>query len=112
MEVAFLLQKAKLYIGNDSGPSHLSAALGIPTVVIEHALDFPNHWTPFGSHVYPVRLEVDCQYCLQPPVCPTGTLKCIRDIEVSYVEQTADRIIKSLVDTKKIKKEKDISVNV
>lgn len=33
-ELAALLERCALYIGNDSGPAHLAAAVGIPTVTI------------------------------------------------------------------------------
>ena len=45
-----LLREAKIYIGNDSGVSHLAAALGIPTVAIFQATD-PAIWHPLGRRV-------------------------------------------------------------
>jgi len=94
MEVAFLIKKAKLYIGNDSGITHLSSALGVTTIVIESAQNYPGFWWESREdQVYVIRLTTDCQYCHSYPVCPTGTLKCIRSIEVSAVEERVCKIL-------------------
>ncbi len=45
------LLKGIVYIGNDSGVSHLSALLGIPTIVIFKETD-PEIWAPRGERVY------------------------------------------------------------
>lgn len=44
------IAKARLYVGNDSGISHLAAAVGTPTVAIFLSTD-PRIWAPRGSHV-------------------------------------------------------------
>lgn len=45
------LLKGVIYIGNDSGVSHLSALLGIPTIAIFKETD-PKIWAPRGERVY------------------------------------------------------------
>jgi ADP-heptose:LPS heptosyltransferase len=49
--VAALLAQATLYIGNDSGITHLAAAVGTPTIAILGATD-PQRWAPRGRHVH------------------------------------------------------------
>lgn len=49
-ELARWLASADLYIGNDSGISHLAAAVGTPTLVIFCATN-PIVWAPRGRHV-------------------------------------------------------------
>jgi ADP-heptose:LPS heptosyltransferase len=49
-ELACWLSRARLYIGNDSGISHLAAAAGVPTVAIFLTTD-PSIWAPRGAHV-------------------------------------------------------------
>jgi ADP-heptose:LPS heptosyltransferase len=34
LELAAIMRKAKIAIGNDTGPMHLAAALGVPSVVL------------------------------------------------------------------------------
>jgi ADP-heptose:LPS heptosyltransferase len=41
---------ARLYIGNDSGVTHLAAALGVPTIAIFGATS-PGTWAPRGENV-------------------------------------------------------------
>lgn len=54
VELARSLAGARLYIGNDSGVSHLAAAVGCPTVVLFGPTD-PRVWAPRGGHVTVVR---------------------------------------------------------
>ncbi len=49
-ELACWLASARLYIGNDSGISHLAAAVGVPTIAIFVASD-PQVWAPRGDRV-------------------------------------------------------------
>jgi hypothetical protein len=50
MELARFLAGAKAYIGNDSGITHLAAALGIPTIALFGPTD-PAVWGPRGKRV-------------------------------------------------------------
>ena len=50
LELAQFLAAAALYIGNDSGITHLAAAVGTPTLAIFVASD-PKVWAPRGPHV-------------------------------------------------------------
>ena len=47
--VAACLKRANLYVGNDSGLMHLSAALGVPTIGL-FGVGFPNIYGPWGKH--------------------------------------------------------------
>ncbi len=50
VELAARLANARLYVGNDSGITHLAAALGVPTIAIFGSTD-PKVWAPRGEHV-------------------------------------------------------------
>lgn len=56
-ELACWIAGARLYIGNDSGISHLAAATGIPTIVLFGPTD-PAVWAPRGPNVRVVRTPV------------------------------------------------------
>ncbi|HSE85438.1 MAG TPA: glycosyltransferase family 9 protein [Candidatus Binatia bacterium] len=61
-KLAALLARCDLYLGNDSGVSHLAAALGVTTVV----LFGPSHvarWAPRGKNVAVVSQNVECAPC-------------------------------------------------
>jgi ADP-heptose:LPS heptosyltransferase len=49
-EVACWLRRARIFVGNDSGISHLAAAVGTPAAVFFRASD-PKVWAPRGTAV-------------------------------------------------------------
>ncbi|MBN2301021.1 MAG: glycosyltransferase family 9 protein [Lentisphaerae bacterium] len=56
IELAECLSACSLYVGNDSGVTHIAAALGKPVTAIFGPTD-PNLWAPRGRHVSVVRSE-------------------------------------------------------
>jgi heptosyltransferase-3 len=55
-EVAALLARCDLYVGNDSGPSHLAALTGAPTLALFGPTD-PRRWRPLGPRVTVLRRQ-------------------------------------------------------
>ncbi len=53
-QLAVWLLEARIYVGNDSGITHLAAALGVPTLALFGPTD-PAIWAPRGSHVRVLR---------------------------------------------------------
>jgi heptosyltransferase III len=56
LELLTELSTAGLFVGNDSGPGHLAAIIGTPTVSIFGPTD-PNRWKPCGPKVQVVQGE-------------------------------------------------------
>jgi len=56
-ELAGVLGGAELYVGNDSGPSHLAAYCGTPAFVVFGPYSDPAIWAPSGPHVQICRVE-------------------------------------------------------
>jgi heptosyltransferase-3 len=54
LELARWMKGARLYVGNDSGISHLAAAIGVPAVVLVGPTD-PGVWAPQGETVRLIR---------------------------------------------------------
>ncbi len=50
VRLAKRLALGRVFIGNDSGTTHLAAMLGVPTVAVFLATD-PTVWAPVGAHV-------------------------------------------------------------
>ncbi|HYL77688.1 MAG TPA: glycosyltransferase family 9 protein [Bryobacteraceae bacterium] len=48
-DVMSLLAGASLFVGNDSGPAHMAAALGIPVVVLFGRLEHQVTWAPWKA---------------------------------------------------------------
>jgi ADP-heptose:LPS heptosyltransferase len=59
--VAALLMESRAYVGNDSGVSHLAAALGVPTIAVFGPTD-PTVWAPLGPKVAVVAPQDDAPW--------------------------------------------------
>ena len=57
-----LIAESTLLLGNDSGPVHLAAALGIPTVAVFGATDFKVA-APYSARGREVHVDVECSPC-------------------------------------------------
>jgi heptosyltransferase-2 len=57
-----LIAESSILLGNDSGPVHLAAALGIPTVAVFGATDYIVA-APYGPLGRAVREPVECSPC-------------------------------------------------
>lgn len=85
-----LLSKASLYIGNDMGPTHIAAKLGVPTICIFSGASDYRVWQPLGTNVRTIRLTIGCSPCHldRQEECPVD-VKCLRLITVADVLRTA-----------------------
>src|SRR5204862_6032591 len=54
--VAALMRRARLYLGNDSGLSHLAGLVGLPTLALFGPTD-PALWLPLGPQARALRRE-------------------------------------------------------
>jgi ADP-heptose:LPS heptosyltransferase len=59
--LAAVLAESRGYFGNDSGVSHLAAALGVPTVAVFGPTD-PAVWAPLGPEVSVVAPRGDAPW--------------------------------------------------
>ena len=78
-ETAAAVWGAELFLGPDSGPMHLAAAVGVPCAIVFAARTRPGIWYPVGRSNRIVYHEVDCAGCNletcieQKKKCLTGT---------------------------------------
>ena len=96
---AALLARCHLFIGNDSGPMHLAAALGVPTVGI-FGPGHPRNTAPRGrpGTIATIGRDYPCAPCRQDffrecPPAPSGKPFCLEEIVVDEVERAALRLI-------------------
>ncbi|MBX3292597.1 MAG: glycosyltransferase family 9 protein [Acidobacteria bacterium] len=82
-ETAALLGQCEMFLGNDSGPMHLAAAMGTPCIAIFAAIDWAGAWSPFGDGNTVFRRNVECEGC-RVPNCPNDAL-CLKLIEPEEV---------------------------
>jgi ADP-heptose:LPS heptosyltransferase len=60
--VAAILERARVFVGNDSGLSHLAAATGVPVIVISGPGD-PSEVAPFAPNARTVKKPLFCSPC-------------------------------------------------
>lgn len=77
-ELAAVLEGAALFAGNDSGPMHMAAAVGAPTLTF-WGPTFPEKWAPRGPRHLVVRPASPCAGCVywHPRATCTGTPPCV-----------------------------------
>jgi ADP-heptose:LPS heptosyltransferase len=81
--LAALIGGARLLVSNDTGVSHIAAAMRTPSVVIACGSD-PRRWAPLDRALHRVLAhEVGCRPCAHPE-CPVGH-PCAIGIEVGDV---------------------------
>ena len=83
-ESAAMLENCRLFIGHDSGPMHLAAAVGTPCVAVFSARNMPGVWFPYGNRHRVLYHSVACRDC-RLQVCEKYQKKCITSISVSEV---------------------------
>ena len=71
MALAALLGRASIVVALDSGPMHIAAALGAPTVgIFALRTDLPDRWAPLGPRVAVVRPSYPCPAWHRKENCP------------------------------------------
>lgn len=90
--LAYIFSKARLLIGNNSGPLHLAASVGTPTVSFMGPTDH-KLWTPQGKNQIVLRKGLSCSPCNRG-YCRKHD--CLREITVSEVTEKARELWKGL----------------
>ncbi len=83
-ETAACLARSRVFLGHDSGPMHLAAAVGTPCVAIFAARNLPRVWFPHGASHRVVYHPVDCMGC-GLETCIVEGKKCLTSISVEEV---------------------------
>jgi heptosyltransferase-3 len=83
-ESAAAISRARLFIGHDSGPMHLAAAVQTPCVAIFAARNKPRVWFPYGKQHRVLYHQTDCWGC-GLETCIVEKKKCLISITVDEV---------------------------
>ncbi len=85
METAAVIQRARLFVGPDSGLAHLAAALGTPSVVLFGPSE-PRKWGLIAARHAVVRHKLPCAPCFIFGYSkPCRTIACMERITVDAV---------------------------
>ena len=104
VELAGVIEQCSLYVGNDSGPMHIAAALGVPTIGI-YGPSSPERTSPRGvkgaAHIA-VSASFACSPCRERffedcPSPPSADERppCLNDVNVEMVAGAVDRVLGS-----------------
>lgn len=83
-ESAAVFAQARAFVGHDSGPMHLAAAVQTPCVAIFAARNKPRVWFPYGKQHRVLYHQTDCWGC-GLETCIVQRKKCLTSITVDEV---------------------------
>jgi len=86
LEIARYLEKADIYLGNDSGISHIAGAIGLPSIVIFGPTD-PRLWAPLGERVITIKGKSPCAPCTRQQRLACTDRRCLASVSVEEVWQ-------------------------
>jgi ADP-heptose:LPS heptosyltransferase len=79
-QLAALLSLADVYLGNDSGVTHLAAAVGAKTIALFGPTD-PAEWAPRGRDIEVISREVECSPCEHAAMKSCPHRKCLATLK-------------------------------
>ena len=83
-ELAAILKKCSLYVGNDSGITHLAASVETPVVALFGPTD-PQVWGPRGENVSILYGKRDCSPCSRQRMHECIEQRCLQALSVEEV---------------------------
>lgn len=93
-ELAAVLQQCDLYVGNDSGITHLATAVGTPIVALFGPTD-PKVWGPRGDKVFMLYKGSECSPCTREKMRVCMHLECMEAISVEEVYRKVNETTKT-----------------
>ena len=93
-ELAELIRGARLYIGNDSGPMHLAAAVGTPIVAVWGSSD-SRRWRPWSAQHRVVQNPFECNPCPGYRCLVANSPLCIESVTVDQVNAAVNELLGS-----------------
>ena len=85
LQLAAVMKQCALFLGNDNGPMHIAAAMGLPVVALFGPTN-PKVWGPWGRGHQVIFKDFDCRSCFVLG-CQLGSQNCMAQISVEEVMQ-------------------------
>ena len=92
-EMASILKYCQLFIGNDSGPMHVAAASGVPSIGLFGPGEY-ERFRPWGNDHEVIRSGLTCNPCSEN--CQFAEARCIKGITVSQVKEVLSKKLESI----------------
>jgi ADP-heptose:LPS heptosyltransferase len=90
--LAELIRGAVLYVGNDSGPMHLAAAVGTPTVAVWGSSD-SRRWHPWSVEHRVVQNPFECNPCPGYRCLVASSPLCIESVTIEQVTKAVNELL-------------------
>ena len=90
--IASLLAMSSLFVGSDSGITHLASMIGTPSVAVFGPTD-PALWGPLGPSVRIVKSGCTCRPCSEAASISCPELLCLKDVKPQDVLKAAHEIL-------------------
>jgi heptosyltransferase III len=94
-QVAWVLSRCRLYLGNDSGLTHLAAAVAGPDVLSLFGPTDPRVWAPLGPRVHALTAPCPQAPCAVGRTIPCPESRCLEDLTPDTVLAAAARLLKA-----------------
>ena len=94
-QTAYVLTNCSTFIGNDSGCSHLAAAVGIPSVTLYGPINPRSRKHPTTVPIYAGSCS-KCNLMTHSEKCPEGHHNCMEKIQVQDVLDKIDKFLGGL----------------
>ncbi len=91
-ELCLSLKTLNVFVGFDSGPAHIAAALGVPTVFLYSGTNAFDQWKPLAENARVLRHPVPCSPC-GLEVCNVKGHPCMSEIKLEEVIRALDVIL-------------------
>jgi len=97
-ELIALIAGARIYIGNDSGPTHVAAAAGRPVAAI-FGSSSSVHWRPWATAHRVVQNEFACNPCAGDRCYAFDRPQCILSVTLEQVKRACEELLEESVNT-------------
>jgi heptosyltransferase-3 len=89
-ETAAVIERARVFLGPDSGPMHLAASVGVSCAIAFSAAGLPGAWFPVGTHHQVIYHRTSCHGC-QLETCTVEGRRCLSSITVDEMVDAVQR---------------------
>jgi ADP-heptose:LPS heptosyltransferase len=89
-----LAERAQFVVAMDSGPMHLAASTGVPTVgIFALRSDEPQRWAPLGANATIVRGAYPCPPAHRKETCPD--FACVSSLEFGAISSALEGVLQT-----------------
>ena len=98
-QLPILLGACALYVGNNSGPKHIAAGLGVPTIGIHSGVVDATEWGPLGPRAVALQRNMNCGPCyLTKAEDCVRNVMCLKELYPEVVHQYCDMFLARRLD--------------